>query len=139
LDVITIRLPPLRERREDIPLLAQHLLTRYGQQNNKTITGFSRAALDRLVDYPWPGNVREDLPEWIVGMSPGQRAIAIPLGTPLEEAERRRIEEIVVYCRTGVRASHDYFVLRLLGYPRVRLYDGSFLEWSADPTLPVAR
>ena len=48
-------------------------------------------------------------------------------------------KEIVVYCRTGVRASHDYFTLRLLGYPRVRLYDGSYLEWSADPTLPVAR
>ncbi len=47
--------------------------------------------------------------------------------------------EIVVYCRTGMRASHDYFVLRLLGYPRVRLYDGSFVEWSADATLPVAR
>jgi thiosulfate/3-mercaptopyruvate sulfurtransferase len=48
-------------------------------------------------------------------------------------------KEIVVYCRTGVRASHDYFVLRLLGYPRVRLYDGSYVEWAADATLPVAR
>jgi len=48
-------------------------------------------------------------------------------------------KEIIVYCRTGVRASHDYFVLRLLGYPRVRLYDGSFVEWSADRTLPVTR
>jgi thiosulfate/3-mercaptopyruvate sulfurtransferase len=46
-------------------------------------------------------------------------------------------KEIVVYCRTGMRASHDYFVLRLLGYPRVRVYDGSFVEWSADATLPV--
>lgn len=48
-------------------------------------------------------------------------------------------KEIVVYCRTGMRASHTYFVLRLLGYPRVRLYDGSYVEWSADATLPVAR
>ena len=48
-------------------------------------------------------------------------------------------KEIVVYCRTGMRATHDYFVLRLLGYPRVRLYDGSFVEWSADPTAPVER
>lgn len=48
-------------------------------------------------------------------------------------------KEIAVYCRTGVRASHTYFVLRLLGYPRVRLYDGSFVEWAADPSLPVAR
>ena len=48
-------------------------------------------------------------------------------------------KEIVVYCRTGMRASHTYFVLRLLGYPHVRLYDGSYVEWSADATLPVAR
>ncbi len=48
-------------------------------------------------------------------------------------------KEIVVYCRTGMRASHTYFVLRLLGYPRVRLYDGSYVEWSADATLPIAR
>jgi thiosulfate/3-mercaptopyruvate sulfurtransferase len=48
-------------------------------------------------------------------------------------------KEIVVYCRTGMRASHDYFVLRLLGYPRVRLYDGSYVEWAANTTVPVAR
>lgn len=48
-------------------------------------------------------------------------------------------KEILVYCRTGMRASHSYFVLRLLGYPKVRLYDGSFVEWAADPNLPVAR
>ena len=48
-------------------------------------------------------------------------------------------KEIVVYCRTGVRASHDYFVLRLLGYDRVRLYDGSFVEWSSNGSAPVAR
>ncbi len=48
-------------------------------------------------------------------------------------------KEIVIYCRTGVRASHDYFVLRLMGYPRVRLYDGSYVEWSADAKLPVAQ
>jgi thiosulfate/3-mercaptopyruvate sulfurtransferase len=48
-------------------------------------------------------------------------------------------KEVVVYCLTGMRASHDYFVLRLLGYPRIRLYDGSYVEWSADTTLPVAR
>ncbi|MFQ5804103.1 MAG: sulfurtransferase [Candidatus Methylomirabilales bacterium] len=48
-------------------------------------------------------------------------------------------KEVVVYCRTGMRASHTYFLLRLLGYPRVRLYDGSYVEWSADATLPVVR
>ena len=48
-------------------------------------------------------------------------------------------KEIVVYCRTGVRASHAYFVLRLLGYAHVRVYDGSFVEWSAHATAPVER
>jgi thiosulfate/3-mercaptopyruvate sulfurtransferase len=47
-------------------------------------------------------------------------------------------KEIVVYCRTGMRASHTYFVLRLLGYPRVRMYDGSYVEWSADARLPIS-
>ncbi len=48
-------------------------------------------------------------------------------------------KEVVTYCRTGVRASHTYFVLRLLGYPRVRLYDGSFVEWAAEATVPVVQ
>ena len=48
-------------------------------------------------------------------------------------------KEVVAYCRTGVRASHTYFALRLLGYPKVRVYDGSFVEWAADPSLPVVR
>ena len=48
-------------------------------------------------------------------------------------------KEILVYCHTGARASNAYFVLRLLGYPHVRLYDGSFIEWSADTSLPVVR
>jgi len=44
---------------------------------------------------------------------------------------------VVVYCRTGVRASHSYFTLRLLGYPQLTLYDGSWEEWGSDPTLPI--
>ncbi|MFX1518327.1 MAG: sulfurtransferase [Promethearchaeota archaeon] len=44
---------------------------------------------------------------------------------------------VVIYCRTGVRAAHSYFTLRLLGYPQLTLYDGSWEEWSNDPTLPI--
>ena len=46
-------------------------------------------------------------------------------------------KEIIVYCQSGMRASHTYFTLRLLGYPRVRVYDGSWQEWGNDPTVPV--
>jgi thiosulfate/3-mercaptopyruvate sulfurtransferase len=46
-------------------------------------------------------------------------------------------KEVVVYCQSGMRASHTYFVLRLLGYQRVRLYDGSWQEWGNDPTSPI--
>jgi two-component system response regulator HydG len=59
LNVITVHLPPLRARREDIPLLAGHFLRTYAEKNKKNVTGLSRAALDVLENYPWPGNVRE--------------------------------------------------------------------------------
>ncbi len=59
LNVVTLRVPPLRERREDIPLLAQQFLTFFAERNNKAIRGFTPQAMDRLVRYDWPGNVRE--------------------------------------------------------------------------------
>ena len=59
LNVVTIELPPLRERKEDIPLLAQHFLKKFTVENQKEITGFSPEANDFLLKYEWPGNVRE--------------------------------------------------------------------------------
>jgi two-component system response regulator PilR (NtrC family) len=59
INVIPISLPPLRERREDIPLLADHFLAKYAEQMDKAVTGISRDALDLLVQYDWPGNIRE--------------------------------------------------------------------------------
>ncbi len=59
LHVFPIRLPPLRERREDIPELARHFLAQYCQEMNRDIPGFSQSALDLLLAYSWPGNVRE--------------------------------------------------------------------------------
>lgn len=59
LNVITVNLPPLRARREDVPLLASHFLRVYAEKNKKTITGISQAAMEALEAYPWPGNVRE--------------------------------------------------------------------------------
>lgn len=57
--VFAIRLPPLRERREDIPLLVQHFIDQLGQQRSQPIEGISREALQLLMDYHWPGNVRQ--------------------------------------------------------------------------------
>lgn len=59
LNVVAIPMPPLRERPEDVPLLAGHFLERFAAQNRKRVRGFTPAAMDRLIRYAWPGNVRE--------------------------------------------------------------------------------
>jgi two-component system, NtrC family, response regulator PilR len=59
INVIPIALPSLRDRREDIPLIADHFLTRYGEQMGKRISGISQAAMQLLIQYDWPGNIRE--------------------------------------------------------------------------------
>jgi two-component system response regulator HydG len=119
LNVITIQLPPLRERREDIPLLAQHFLRRFAAKNVKAITGFTDEAMDVLQTYAWPGNVRElenvveravvltrssmispaDFPETVVGSDQAARHLVISIGTPLEEVEDRLIEETLRYTK----------------------------------------
>ena len=113
LNVITIRIPPLRERVEDIPLLAQHFLRLYAAKNHRTLDGFTEAALAQLRAYPWPGNVRElehaveravilargtlidvaDLPPAISQTEAVTRVVSIPIGMPLDEVEQRLIEE----------------------------------------------
>jgi DNA-binding NtrC family response regulator len=59
LHVINVFLPPLRERKDDIPLLAQHFLHKYGEENGKRDMEITAEALDLMMDYDWPGNVRE--------------------------------------------------------------------------------
>lgn len=59
LSVIEINIPPLREKKEDIPVLAEYFLKRFAQKINKEVTGFSPGAMKLLIDYDWPGNVRE--------------------------------------------------------------------------------
>ena len=59
LNVVSIHVPPLRERKEDIPLIAQHFLNIFADRNRKIIKGFTPRAMDRLLKHPWPGNVRE--------------------------------------------------------------------------------
>ena len=59
LNVVTLNVPLLRERKEDIPLLAQHFLSTFAEKNRKQIKGFTPQAMDQLLKYDWPGNVRE--------------------------------------------------------------------------------
>ena len=59
LNVIALHLPPLRERREDVPLLLEHFLRRFSEENARPLRRFTPAAMKVLVDYDWPGNVRE--------------------------------------------------------------------------------
>jgi two-component system, NtrC family, response regulator HydG len=59
LNVVPIELPPLRERREDVPLLVEHFLKTYNEKNNRNLLGFHPRAMDALMRYPWPGNIRE--------------------------------------------------------------------------------
>jgi transcriptional regulator with PAS, ATPase and Fis domain len=113
LNVITITMPSLKERMEDLPLLATHFMQVFREKNNKRIRGISTAAMEILKSYDWPGNVRElenmmeravvlskddlitpqDLPEGIVKQPKLNPEIKIPLGMPLEEVEKTVIRE----------------------------------------------
>jgi two-component system, NtrC family, response regulator HydG len=114
LNVISVRVPPLRERHEDIRVLAQHYLRVYAAKNGRKLEGFSNEALERLESYAWPGNVRElenliertvllarkdridaeDLPEEVAGVKrPPRDAILELVGTPLADIEQRLLDE----------------------------------------------
>jgi DNA-binding NtrC family response regulator len=75
LHVISIQLPPLRDRKDDIPLLVRHFLEKYGEENRKTGLELTPEALDLLTEYDWPGNVREleNVIERAVVLTPGSR------------------------------------------------------------------
>ncbi len=85
LNVVPIPIPPLRERREDIPLLAKHFLNKFNTAFNKKIPGFTEKAMDGLSKYHWPGNIREleNLVERIVVLLPGNEPIDLK-DIPLE-------------------------------------------------------
>jgi two-component system response regulator HydG len=80
LNVVTLPVPPLRERPEDIPLLAQEFLVRFAEKNRKAIKGFTPQAMDGLLRHPWPGNVREL-------MNAVERGVVLSRGEYLEETE----------------------------------------------------
>ena len=89
LDVINIQLPPLRERADDIPLLAQHFLKYYSHESGKSVPALSDAAMELLCAHPWPGNIREleNAIEQAVALS--YQPVLTPEDLPREVRERR--------------------------------------------------
>ena len=139
LNVFPIKLSPLREQKEDIPLLVSHFLNIYKKKANKYLVGISEKALRLLKSYTWPGNVRElenvveravimatkkvvtveDLPEHLLSAAEEsrERTLEVDIGTTVEETERRLILETLNY--TGGDKNQT---ARILGISRKTLY-----------------
>lgn len=120
LNVVALNVPPLRERKEDIPLLAQHFLQIFAAKNKKNIKGFTPQSMEKLIKYAWPGNVRElmnaveravvlsrseylDSDEFLLLMADnpiagGNDQLGLPDNMPLDEIEKRSILEVVNAC-----------------------------------------
>ncbi|HET8644286.1 MAG TPA: sigma-54 dependent transcriptional regulator, partial [Vicinamibacteria bacterium] len=96
LNTIEIRVPPLRERRADVPLLAQHFLRQHTQRYRKALTGFEPAALEVMLAHPWPGNVREldHAVERAVLMAKGPQVRSADLGLSLGGPEAHSLEDM---------------------------------------------
>ncbi len=123
LHVIQLTMPPLRERLEDVPLLAQHFLARYASRNQKDVRSISREAMDVLATHDWPGNVRElentiehavvlcrgdtirleDLPDLAESERQDMQYMTIQLGTPLNEIEQQVIQQTLRLTRGNKR------------------------------------
>jgi two-component system, NtrC family, response regulator HydG len=139
LNVIELKLPPLRERLEDIPLLVAAFLKKFGEASGKEVKGVSEAALAMLMDYAWPGNVRElenvieravtlsrgerispdDLPPAVQGARGDRRVLdeAAEKSLPLQEVEKEYIKKILD--KTG---GNKYQAAQALGIDRKTLY-----------------
>jgi DNA-binding NtrC family response regulator len=96
LNTVELHIPPLRERKEDIPLLASHFLKQYAQRYRKTPKGFDAAAMQKMLEHPWPGNVREldHAVERAVLISTADQIEAGDLGLESEKASSAKIEEM---------------------------------------------
>jgi DNA-binding NtrC family response regulator len=96
LNTVEIHLPPLRERRDDIPTLAIHFLRRYASRYRREITGFDGAALQAMSQYSWPGNVREleHTLERAVLMCRGQEIQPADLGLNMQRPQAQNLEEL---------------------------------------------
>ncbi|MDR2943165.1 MAG: sigma-54 dependent transcriptional regulator [Treponema sp.] len=126
LNVVNIFVPPLRERKDDIPLLAASFLKEFAQENGKTIEGIHEKARSRLYSYEWPGNIRElrnciesavvmcqsnmitvdDLPP-VLRDTPDEGWINIRLGANMEECEKAIIRGTLSYCKGNKTKAAD--------------------------------
>ena len=143
INTVEIRLPPLRERREDIPLLAERFLSRYARRYGKRLDGCDAAAMRALLDHVWPGNVREleHVTERAALMAAGPKVQAADLGLrvgsdgaralenmTLEEVERALIDKALR--RHGGNVSE---VAKALGLSRSALYRRLQKDAPGDP------
>jgi len=96
LNTIEVHLPPLRDRREDIPLLASHFLGRHAQRYRKQLSSFDPAAMQAMLDHPWPGNIREldHAIERAVLMAQGDTVKAADLGLRQSREGAPRLEDM---------------------------------------------
>jgi len=133
LNVIPITVPPLRERRDDIPLLAKHFLELHATANSKAVRGFSKEVMQVFLDYDWPGNVKElqnvvehavilakgevieagDLPQNIKDTFPRAKADT----TSLKDTERNLILQVLQQTK-----GNKYQAAKTLGITRSTLY-----------------
>jgi transcriptional regulator with PAS, ATPase and Fis domain len=115
LNVVSITLPPLRERKDDIPLLANHFLQKFSEENHKEISHISPEALEILLQYSWPGNVREleHTVERAVILS--THPIILPEDLPRKMFEETRAAEILPTEKSlSLRQVEKRYVLKVL-------------------------
>jgi len=137
LNVINIRIPPLRDRKEDVQLLAMHFLKYYSDKNNKPIESFTEEAMLALSSYDWPGNVRElenaieravvftngkqiplsVLPQGVSAFAESRHSLTFKIGTPLRELERKAIDITLHHTR-----GDKNMAARLLGIATRTIY-----------------
>jgi DNA-binding NtrC family response regulator len=96
LNTVELHIPPLRDRKEDIPLLAAHFLKAYSQRYRKPVKGFEPSAMQRMLEHPWPGNVREldHATERAILISTTDMIQSADLGLESERASSAKIEEM---------------------------------------------
>ena len=136
MNVIEIEVPPLRERREDIPLLAHHFLDRFRRETNKAVEGIQEDALGQLQSYDWPGNVREleNAMERAVVLAKAPslrkddfgflfRGTTQDFPQSLEEMERNHIERILRWCHGNIsKAAGILEINRTTLHNKIRKY-----------------